>query len=661
MPINTQLQLDTRTYEDLKRQALLRIPRYTPEWTDLNESDPGVTLVELFAWFTESLLYQMNQVPERHYLRFLESLGLELQAAEPAQAYVTFTPQPGVELQAGQQAISVPEATQVSAAATDGGPPLLFEVVEGLDLIRLELEKVLVFDGLGFTDATESNQTPKTPFYPLGFLPQPGSALYLGFKPDPKVSRKKRFFPERMNFRVFPLEKIASQPVNARELQDLPEPPVRLVWEYRSSSSKANVWKRLDTFEDKSVAFTREGSIYVQGPGTDIIASKEGNLTDAERYWLRVRVESGAYIPGKEPQLDFLRPNVGLVKNIATVLDEFVGDSTGQPDQVFILQRTPVLKDSLELVVQEPGQTEEKWELRPDFLETKPDDKHYVLERMTGQIRFGDGKRGNIPLPGAEVIARRYSYGGGERGNVDIDQITTIVSPLSEVEKVTNERPAVGGRSEETLEQFIQQAPAKLRHRDRAVSEDDFCKLAKETGGIARAKALPLFHPDHPDVEVPGAMTVVVIPESNELPPNPSPAQLEAVAEYLKPRRLLTTELYVTGPSYKAIRVDATVEANPYSAFDEVRREVIEAINQYLSPLPKDTNKKGWDFGQDLYPTSLFGVIQAVDDVRAVKFLQVRVDGQLYQNTNQPITLKLYEMLYGELEHDIRIVSHRDL
>ena len=66
--------LDDRTYDQLKRQAQLRIPRYTPQWTDFNESDPGMALVDLFAWLTETMLYRLNQVPNRNYIKFLQIL-----------------------------------------------------------------------------------------------------------------------------------------------------------------------------------------------------------------------------------------------------------------------------------------------------------------------------------------------------------------------------------------------------------------------------------------------------------------------------------------------------------------------------------------------------------------------------------------------------------
>ena len=81
--------------EPLKLAARERIPLYVPEWTDYNESDPGIALLQLFAWLTESMLYQMNRVPERMYLKFLQLLNMELRPAEPATVHLTLTPAAG--------------------------------------------------------------------------------------------------------------------------------------------------------------------------------------------------------------------------------------------------------------------------------------------------------------------------------------------------------------------------------------------------------------------------------------------------------------------------------------------------------------------------------------------------------------------------------------
>ncbi len=78
--------IDDRRYDDLVAEARTRIPRYTPEWTDLNDNDPGMAVVQLLAWMTELLIYRLGQVPELNYLKFLELLGIELDAGASRRA-----------------------------------------------------------------------------------------------------------------------------------------------------------------------------------------------------------------------------------------------------------------------------------------------------------------------------------------------------------------------------------------------------------------------------------------------------------------------------------------------------------------------------------------------------------------------------------------------
>src|SRR3954452_4714179 len=88
MPL-TLPNLDSRRYQELRAEALARIPVHNPEWTNFNQSDPGVTLVELFAFMTENLLYRCNQIPERNRLKFLSLLGVPLAPAASARGLVT--------------------------------------------------------------------------------------------------------------------------------------------------------------------------------------------------------------------------------------------------------------------------------------------------------------------------------------------------------------------------------------------------------------------------------------------------------------------------------------------------------------------------------------------------------------------------------------------
>ena len=75
---------DLRFQRDLVDTARRRIIHYCPEWTEYNLSDPGITLIELFAWMTEMIVYRLNQVPEKNYIEFLNLLGMQRQPASSA-------------------------------------------------------------------------------------------------------------------------------------------------------------------------------------------------------------------------------------------------------------------------------------------------------------------------------------------------------------------------------------------------------------------------------------------------------------------------------------------------------------------------------------------------------------------------------------------------
>ncbi len=125
MPLTPPI-LDNRTFDDLVQLALTRIARYTPEWTDFNHSDPGRSLVELFAWLTEIMLYRINQVPERNYLKFLKLLNLELEPAKPATAHLTIVPVPTIA--GGGYIPAIKKGMQFAGQAPETGDLVVFEV-----------------------------------------------------------------------------------------------------------------------------------------------------------------------------------------------------------------------------------------------------------------------------------------------------------------------------------------------------------------------------------------------------------------------------------------------------------------------------------------------------------------------------------------------------
>src|SRR5262249_34341188 len=164
---------------------------------------------------------------------------------------------------------------------------------------------------------------------------------------------------------------------------------------------------------------------------------------------------------------------------------------------------------------------------------------------------------------------------------------TNLLSSIDGVDgaKTTNPFEAAGGTDEERVEDAKVRARQELRARERAVATEDFELLAKQAGNVRRAKALPLAHPLFPGVEVPGAVTVIIVPDSEAPNPQPSDGLLRTVCAFLEPRRLLTTELFVVGPRYVSVAVEATVVARDDADPGRVRQDVEAALCAWLSPL----------------------------------------------------------------------------
>lgn len=642
MPLAEQEpKLDDRTFEELYRDLRLRIPRYTKEWTNYNESDPGITLVQLFAWLSEMMLVRMNKLPRKNYIKFLQLLGQDLRPAKPARADLTFITKKG-------NPQTIPERTQVSAQLPDGGLPLIFETTRPLDPIKPPLEVVGVLESGSLVNITAANQKPGTKFRPLGWFGEIDSALYFGFKVEPAPPPLPPLFPGEMVFRVFlPPEATAGQP--QRSDDPIPPAPVNIVWEYRPRDGED--WERLNVFLDESAAFTREGYIRVEGPG-EIEPSQEPRLNPTPLYWIRARLDEGAYPGGEGPEIDFIRHNTVLAENLVTATGSILGDSDGEPGQDFLLPFRPVQPDSLKIVSESASGTEE-WTRVDDFLASDPDDRHFTLNATEGSIRFGDGNRGEIPPAGAQIVATQFRYGGSARGNqAGPGTIKSARTNLDGIEKVTNERTAAGGADEQTLAELLIEAPAIIKRRERAITTSDFESFAREIGGVKNVVALVNTHPDFPEVEVPGAVTVVIVPDVGGTPPQPSIELIRAVCSQLEPRRLITTEVYVKGPDYRQVRIEAELAAKPNASFDSVARNVTEALKKLLDPRTRG-------FGKDLHTSEIFRVILDADsNITSVKNLNIYLDGRPVDVLKQ-IVIAGAEMLYGE-DHLVVVKPEQD-
>jgi predicted phage baseplate assembly protein len=648
MPLENAIpRIDDRNYDSLITEVRTRIARYTPEWapvwTDVNDNDPGITLAQVFAWMAEMLAYRMNLVPELNYIKFLQLIGIELNAAESAQAEITFPVKSGFT----DPYVIVPERTQVTAEAPDGGPPITFETDRALIAVRAQLAAVLAYDGYSYTSVTTDNVEAVQGFQPFGALANDDSALLLGFD-DPGP------FPAlELNLAIWTLPDKSQSGSFKCGLPDAPSfASASLRWEFWNGSD----WQALSLLKDDTRAFARSGHVYLKTPNKSMQPVVIAPETKAF-YWIRARVERSQY--ERPPKLLAIRTNTVSVRQAETVRDEVLGGSNGRRDQVFRLASAPVLRDTLRLEIDE-GSGPEIWTRVDDFFGSGPRDLHYMLNRTTGEIRFGDGRNGNIPVanaanPEGNIVAREYRFGGGKQGNVPAGAIKTLTTSIDGIDDntVVNLLPADSGRDEETLDEAKKRAPHAIRSRCRAVTAEDFELLSMEASSIKRAKALPLYHPDFPGVKIPGVVTVIVVPDGDGPSPSPSEGTLRTVCAYLDQRRLLTTELYVIKPGYQQVDIRAEIIANDDADLAEVKKALDQSLLDYFHPLKGGEDGLGWPFGGTIYYSRVNQRCFTLPGVQSVASLVIVLDGEEVPPCTD-VTINEAGLLFAT-EHQIQV------
>jgi predicted phage baseplate assembly protein len=635
MPLEDLIpQIDDRRFDDLVTEVRTRIARYAPEWrpgesawTDVNDNDPGVTFAQVFAWQAEMLLYRLNRVPALNYIKFLQLIGIELQPASPAIAEVTLP----AKATAPTPLIPVALRTQLTADPGDGEPLLLFETTRAIMAWRAQLDAVLVRRAgeVNYLPETDANTAADEGFAPFGDPARDGAELALGFV-DPSPILPLPLQPGTLDLAVVVLrDAFAAKSLACADAPAYPSATVR--WEYWDGAR----WQGLDLLKDETLAFTRSGHIHVKMPPKGIAAKTrlESDPAAPQRHWIRARLDRSQY--ERAPRVRAIRLNTVPVEQAETIRDEVLGGSDGSRYQRFTLGSRPVLAHSLTLEIQQSDEGFQPWTEVPDFFGSGPRDNHFVLDRSTGTVLTGDGVNGNIPVayvrnPDANVVAREYRTGGGRRGNVAAGQIKTLVSHVDGIDEnaVGNLLPASGGRDEETLDEVRARAPRVIRSRERAVTAEDYEYFAMQAGNVARAKALALFHPLFPDVQVPGAVSVIVVPDSDDPAPEPSEGLLRTVCACLDSRRTLTAELFVMKPQYQEVSVSVDLIVEDDADVTEVAERLEQSLLDYFHPLRGGDTGQGWPFGGTIFYSKVYQRIFADRDVASISTLVISIDGE---------------------------------
>lgn len=582
MPLNPP-PLDTRRFPQLVEETLARAPVHTPEWTNFNQSDPGVTLVQLFAFLTESLLYRTNQVPLRNKAKFIELLRVPLLPATEATGLVTIANTGGapatqtlpaaLELRAGDLPFLTSQALDVlplearvmfKRPLADPTPELeayyrlLYASYQQELPAELELYESAALDPQVNPTVDLHDQAVDHSLW-IALLARAGDAP--GPAPDPWRLLRDAVAGRTLMLGVVPAldaDEARLQPAGPAAAQpllhiELPVVPADGRVPRDAADQPAPSYRALAPRTEVDV-LTTPGVMQLTLPGADSLrlwtdldplesgvgemppAIDDPELAARLVTWLRVRADTAA-----RARLQWIGINCVPVRQLERIASEPLAAGDGNPDQLRQLARAPVLRDSVVVTTRVGQQAALSWRPIDDLAAAGPEvavpdprlpphqpaaggpTEVFELDPEAGRLRFGDGLRGRrLPL-GAQAWAA-YAFCMGARGNVaagKIDSSAQLPSGFS----VTNPVPTWGGADAETVADGERQVQRQLQHRDRLVSTDDIESIACRTPGvqIGRIEVLPAFHPDLDPAEpggAPGVVTVMAIPRLDAVQPD---------------------------------------------------------------------------------------------------------------------------------------------
>ncbi len=491
------------------------------------------------------------------------------------------------------------------------------------------------FNDFQYRDHTDDLNTPYVYFQP--FLPDQDEtpAFYLGF--DEK-------FPERPIHLYFELDDLSSgggtelggAPPGAAEDEKINQGP-RVVWEFWDGNRWADLLP-----EDHTFGFTRSGYLDFDGPRQ----LQKRSVFDSEAFWLRARLETGAY--DLAPTLRAVMVNAVDALNGVTI-EETLGSSDGSIDQSFTLANVPILAGP-ELLVLEPDaptpndrkqilleegaeaiKADEdgagfwvRWHEVENFFDSLANSRHYLCDPIKGEVNFGDGRKGWVPPTGRDSIRAEYRLGGGVAGNVGSHTLTVLKQSVAFVQSVDNPFPASGGADPETIDEAKRRGTYAIKNRDRAITAEDYEQLALAASRrVARAKCVQASD---------GSISLLLVPKSEredgEARAVPSRDLIDRVAAFIDKRRLITARVNVGKPKQVPVSLEVTISLKPGATADRVKSDVKDKVKRLLHPLAGGPKAEGWPFGRAVGKADLYPVVEGVEGVDRITDLAIIDEGK---------------------------------
>lgn len=418
-----------------------------------------------------------------------------------------------------------------------------------------------------------------------------------------------------------------------------PDAPARLEWCLATADGEVEL-----LVDDDTRAFSRPGIVRFLVPADAAATDRFGRTA----CWICARWIEGTY--HHQPRLGRIHHNAVWARAATRITDEVIGAGTGAPGQTARTRHAPVLGGERLEVREARDGAWIPWQAVPDFNGSGPGDRHYQLDFSTGEITFGDGRRGLPPSLGKDNIRLTYETGGGAHNNRSAGAINQLANAVPYVTDVHNPAPAGGGRDAIAPDIAGGEVPRSMRHRGRAVAPADYADLAREASEtIARVAVIePDFRRENPvdfdpDTETTGRggwvqgvvgseeasgaahvglVEIVVVPHGTEARPTPTQSLIDTVYHALATCAAPGAQIRVTGPRWVTLTVSAELGATAAEAA-RIVRDANAALDRYLHPLTGGPTNQGWPFGRRPRDSDIQAVLAEVPGVRFVRKLTI--------------------------------------
>ncbi len=301
------------------------------------------------------------------------------------------------------------------------------------------------------------------------------------------------------------------------------------------------------------------------------------------------------------------------------------------------------------------------WEERSDLGFSRPNDRHYAIDRKEGVVFFGNGINGKaVPMENNIVIAN-YTVGGGKEGNIDFGEIKTLKSLVPFIDSVINPEKGEGGSNMQIAQSGKEQWPNLIENRGQAVTIDDFENIIKNKFvSLSRVKCFSTTN--NKGGFSPGEVLMIVVPESFDKlgnlieRPYPSIELLDNIHDYLSSRSsniiISNNMLNITGPIYFKVTVSAEIFVKKLNDIVTVEKRALELIKNFLHPIKGGFDGNGWEFGKLLCTSDLYRLFSMIKDVEYVTNISFKIqfdeDG-FYQNISLGVDEDIVEDKFKEV------------